>query len=205
MKKRIIIEIICGVIIFVVGFFIGDASAIKRVNAGINSNVEKKHEEKNKYVVEEKENRTEPKIYKLGEEGTSGNWSIKVLEATETNIIEAGNSADNKTTNDKFIVVKLQIKNISKSANKYSSNEFLLGDIKDKSQYKVHFDAMAAANNKESIYNKNNDFVGVYTDINPNTSKETYIIFEIPKDISLSDCVLINGNNGIEATGFYIN
>jgi len=46
MKKRIIIEVICGIIILVAGFFIGDASAIKRVNAQINEDVVENNEQK---------------------------------------------------------------------------------------------------------------------------------------------------------------
>lgn len=35
MKKRLILEIVCGILIYIVGFFVGDASAINRINNNI--------------------------------------------------------------------------------------------------------------------------------------------------------------------------
>lgn len=208
MKKRLIIEIVCGVLIFIVGYFIGDSSAIKRVNQQIDTKVENKQ---NKEAAVDKEksetNKAKDKVYKIGEEGKVGNWNIKILEVKETNVVQGGNSSSNKTTKDKFVVIKLQMENISKQPVQYSAKEFMLGNMKDKTQYTVNdvaFSAMGAANNNESIYKRNSDFVGVYTDVNPNTSKQTYIVFEVPKDMNISDGVLINANGGAEATGFYL-
>lgn len=208
MKKRLIIEIICGILIFIVGFFVGDASAINRLKNSINSeqSINTSKTIKDSASTTETKNE-EAKIYKLGEEGTSGNWNIKVLEVTETNTVIAGNSSDNVKTNDKFIVVKLELKNVSKTPVQYSANEFMLGNMKDKSQYTVNdtaFNAMQATNSKETIYNNNGNFVGVYTDVNPNTSKKTYIVFEVPKDMSIADCVLLNTNGNSNSTGFYL-
>lgn len=206
MKKRSIIEVVCAVIIFIVGYFIGDASAINRVNKEISTKVSNEQTAPAKNTQSTSSN-TEQKIYKLGEEGTSGNWSIKVLEVNETNTIQGGNSSDDKTTSEKFIVVKLQMKNISKQPVQYSSKEFMLGSMKDKSQYTINdtaFSAMQSANGKETIYKQNNNFVGVYDDVNPNTTKQTYIVFEVPKDMNISDCVLMNANGSAKATGFYL-
>lgn len=204
MKRRLIIEIICGVLIFIVGYFIGDASAVKRVNKQIDVKVANQQEKTMKKKEEEKK---ETKIYKLGEDGITGNWNIKALEVKETDTVEGGNSSHNKTTKDKFIVIKLQMKNVSKQPVQYSPREFMLGNIKDKTQYTINdtaFEAMSSANGKETIFNRNSDFIGVYTDVNPNTTKQTYVVFEVPKDMNIPDSVLINANGGAEATGFYI-
>ncbi|CAM3004816.1 DUF4352 domain-containing protein [Hathewaya histolytica] len=216
MKKRLIIEVVCGILIFAVGFLVGDNSAVNRVNKTISTTVENKQENSTKNATQQvsntkdnnQEKNNETKISKLGEEGKSGKWNMKVLEVKETNTVQGGNSSDNKTTKDKFIVVKLQIKNISKEPIQYSEREFMLGNMKDKAQYNINdiaFDAMQSANSKESIYKKNSEFIGVYKDVNPNTTKQTYLVFEVPKDMNISDSVLLNSNSESEPVGFYLN
>lgn len=206
-KKQIIITCVVAFVTFVIGYFVGDASAINRVNKQISTKVsnEKPTSTENKQTAQEK--KEDAKIYKVGEEGASGNWSIKVLEVKETDTVQAGNSSDNITTSQKFVVVKLQMKNISKQPAQYSPKEFALGNTKDKSQYTINdnaFHAMGAANQNETIYNKNGEFIGVYDDINPNMTKQTYISFEVNKELNISDCVLMNKNGSGEATGFYL-
>ncbi|MBU3195643.1 DUF4352 domain-containing protein [Clostridium algidicarnis] len=206
MKKSKIITIGLVIAAFIVGYFVGDSSAINRVNKVTDSKVTSKQADGTK-VEKQEEKKPEQKTYKIGEEGTSGNWNIKVLEVKEANTVQGGSSSDNRTTNEKFIIVKLEMKNTSKQPIQYSSREFMLGNIKDKSQYTINdtaFNAMGSANSNETIYKKNSDFVGVYTDVNPNTTKQTYIVFEVPKDMNISDSVLISANGNAEATGFHL-
>ena len=201
MKKRLIIEIVCGIIIFVVGYFVGDASAVKRVNTAVDNKVSQEATSTQTAASDTKSD--EQKIYKLGEEGASGNLVMKILGVQETNTIEGGDSSQTKTTTQKYIVVKLQLTNKAQAAIQYSYDDFVLGDSKTKTQYKANTDAGAAANNKETIYKENNEFVGELDDINPNTPKQTYIVFEVPKDFSLQNAVLINTKNG-KTTGIYL-
>ncbi|HEY5575124.1 MAG TPA: hypothetical protein VIK34_00140 [Clostridiaceae bacterium] len=151
-------------------------------------------------------NNTFPKkIYKAGEEGVSGNWSMKVLEANETNTIQSGDISYQVTTNEKFIVITLQIKNITNYPIKYTSREFLLRNINNESQYNINnvaFNAMTAANGSEKIYKENSNFVGVYDEVGPSTTKRTFIIFEVPKDTSAADYMLVNTNDNGEPTGY---
>ena len=198
MKKRLIIEIVCGVIIFAVGYFVGDASAVKRVNEIVDSKVSQEAS-----MAQTASSRPKEKMYKIGEEGASGNLVMKILGVQETNTVEGGDSSQTKTTDQKYIVVKLQLTNKSQAAIQYSDEDFVLGDSKTKTQYKANTDAGAAANNKETIYKENNEFVGENDDINPNTPKQTYIAFEVPKDFNLQNAVLINTKNG-KTTGFYL-
>lgn len=144
-------------------------------------------------------------IYKAGEEGASGNWSMKVLEVNETNTVQSGDVSYKVTTNEKFIVITLQIKNITTYPIKYTSREFLLRNINNKSQYNINniaFNAMTAANGSEKIYKENSNFVGVYDEVGSNITKQTFIIFEVPKDTSAGDYLLINTNDNGEPTGY---
>ena len=145
------------------------------------------------------------KTYKAGEEGNSGNWSMKVLEANETNTVQSGDVSYKVTTNEKFIVITLQIKNITNYPINYTAREFMLRNIKNESEYDINnnaFKAMAAANGNEKIYKGNNNFVGVYDEVGPSISKQTYIIFEVPKETSAADYLLINSNDYGEPTGY---
>ena len=204
MKKNRIITVVLVIVAFIVGFFVGDNSAVNRINKLDNN--KQLTQQTNSTPTESQENKTKSKICKKGEESTCGDFNLKILDANETSTVEAGNKSDNKTTNEKFIVCKVSIKNISKQPKQYKSTDFILGNMKDKAQYTINdaaFSAMSSANGKETIYNKNNNFVGVYKDINPNTTKQTYLIFEVPKDFNISDGVLISGGLG-ETTAFYL-
>lgn len=203
-KKHIIITCCIAIVTFIIGYFIGDASAVNRVNKQIDQNVKSVADDniKNTSNQEDKADSSKEKVYKLGEEGKSGNWNIKVLDAKEATTIEGGDSSDNKTTSQKFIIVKLQMTDVAQTPQQYSTDNFMLGDIKTKNQYKPNMDAGGTANKKETIYNNNNEFFDVYEDINPNTPKQTYIAFEVPKDINIADCIIINSNNNSDAVGF---
>ncbi|KEH84602.1 DUF4352 domain-containing protein [Clostridium novyi] len=204
MKKNRIITVVLVIVAFIVGFFVGDNSAVNRINKLDNN--KQLTQQTNSTPTESQENKTKSKVCKKGEESSCGDFNLKILDANETTTVEAGNKSDNKTTNEKFIVCKVSIKNISKQPKQYKSTDFILGNMKDKAQYTINdaaFSAMSSANGKETIYNKNNNFVGVYKDINPNTTKQTYLIFEVPKDFNISDGVLISGGSG-KTTAFYL-
>ncbi|OAA94082.1 DUF4352 domain-containing protein [Clostridium coskatii] len=204
MKKRIIMEAVGAILIFIVGYFIGDATAINRVNKTINTKVSSQTSQKST-----SQDNTEPKeeqkqkMYKLGEEGTSGNWSIKVLEAQEASTIQSGDGSDNKTTQQKFIIIKLQMTNISQAAVQYSDDEFALVNTKDKKQYEINGDDSLTANQVETIYRKNSNFFLGIDSLNPSTPKQTYLVFEVPKNFDLQNAVLVHMSNS-KATGFHL-
>lgn len=60
MKKRVIVEIVSGILIFVIGFFIGDSSAINRVNKQISSKVNLGDTSDNTVVDKEPNENTPP-------------------------------------------------------------------------------------------------------------------------------------------------
>lgn len=201
--KNIIILVVAIIVSFVAGFFIGDATAISGVNKSISQSTSNTTSKTNS--VSNTSNTTEKnKKYKLGEEGKSGYWNIKILDTQETTTIQAGDSSGNKTTQQKFIVIKLQMNDIDTVPHQYSTNEFILANTKDKKQYNISLDALQAANQKETIYNQNGEFFGVYDDINPNIPKQTYVVFEVPKDFNLADGILIHGTSESDIAGYYI-
>lgn len=201
-KKHIIITSVLVIISFAVGFFAGDTAAINRVNKAIDTKVSSEASTAGNNQASNGSKKEDKKIYKAGEEGKSGNWNVKVLDAQETTTIQGGDSSDNKTTSQKFIIIKLQMTNTSQSPIQYSPKEFELGNLKDKKQYQANMDAGETANQKETIYNKNSEFTGVYDDVNPNTPKQTYIVFEVPKDFNIADGILINANGNSDAVGY---
>jgi|GEM_PF-3187630 len=144
-------------------------------------------------------------IYKVGEEGTSGNWNMKVLDVSETNTVQSGDISYKVTTNENFIVVTLQMKNIAGYTTMYTSREFLLRKINSEAVYNINntsFNAMAAANGKEKVYSENSNFIGVNDEVGSGITKKTYIIFEVPKGTSAADYMLINKNDNGVPTGF---
>jgi len=98
---------------------------------------------------------------------------------------------------------KLKVEELESSA-QYAPTEFMLGDIKSNSQYATNLDALQSANSNEIIYKEDSEFIGVYDDVNPNMPKQTYVIFEVPKDMVITDGVMTNVNGGADPVGYYI-
>lgn len=145
------------------------------------------------------------KIYKSGQEGKIGDWAITVKNVQTTNLIKSEEgSDDNKKTGQIFIVIKLQMKNISNSSAQYSPDNFALGNYKTNAKYDCDMEAGETENQNETIYRKNSSFFGVYDNINPNVPKQTYIVFEVPKGTKIEDMALIANGNSDEAAGFYL-
>ncbi|ACO85643.1 DUF4352 domain-containing protein [Clostridium botulinum] len=187
MKKNFKL-IIGGLIIFIAGYFIGDATAISRVNKQIGQSVDKQVSSTKEEVKEEK------KDVKFGEQSPVGNLSIKILEAKENGAIS--NESGKSTPSGKFIVIKLELKNNGEEATEYNTNEFALK--KDKTVYEVDdnaFEALGQLNSQETIYNKNSSFIGAYDKFNSGITKNTYIAFDVPKETKIEDLKLITKHN----------
>lgn len=204
MKKHIIITCIIAVAMLFIGYIWGDTAAVNRFNKAVDANVSKNTSTANKKVsTTQNTKKDDAKIYKLGEEGQSGSWKIKVLDVKETNTIQSGDGSENKTTQQKFIVLNLQMTNVSQAATQYEDNEFVLGNTKSKKQYQVDGDASLIATEVETNYKNNSNFFLAIDNLNPDTPKDTYLVFEVPKDFDVADGVLIHGDSN-KAVGYYI-
>ena len=190
-KKQTIITIVIVALAFIVGFFVGDSSAIHRVNKQISASTEETGDNKSTTKEEPKE---EIKSIQLNTEAQVGDLGIKVLEAKESTAVS--NEAGKSTPTGKFIVIKLELKNNSKEAIGYDTNDFKLknNDI----LYEVDdnaFDALGNLNSQETIFNKNSKFIGVYDKFNAGVTKNTYIVFDVPKETKIEDLKLIVKQN----------
>ena len=94
MKKNRIITVVLVIVAFIVGFFVGDNSAVNRINKLDNN--KQLTQQTNSTPTESQENKTKSKICKKGEESTCGDFNLKILDANETSTVEAGNKSDNK-------------------------------------------------------------------------------------------------------------
>ncbi|KOM97059.1 hypothetical protein ACP49_16110 [Clostridium botulinum] len=187
MKKNFKL-IIGGLIIFIAGYFIGDATAISRVKKQIGQGTEKQVSSTKEGVKEEK------KDIKAGEQSPVGNLGVKILEAKDSTAIS--NESGKSTPSGKFIVIKLELKNNGEEATEYNTNEFALK--KDKTVYEVDdnaFEALGQLNSQETIYNKNSNFIGAYDKFNSGITKNAYITFDVPKEAKIEDLKLITKHN----------
>lgn len=202
-KKSILIPSIVGVVAFIVGFFIGDSTAINKVNKQISSNVSAnlgKKDDSKKEVPKQAEKSKEIAPIAFNQNSDAGNWNIKVLEASEKDVIKARDKYDHDITTDgKFLILKLELKNIKTAPVQYGNNDFALKDKKTNAVYQCGdngFKVIQQLNATETIYNKNTSFIGIYDNVNPGMTKNTYIAFELPKDASIDNLVLGCLNDG---------
>ncbi|SHH56458.1 protein of unknown function [Clostridium collagenovorans DSM 3089] len=139
----------------------------------------------------------EIKAVTFGDMKKSGHFDIKVIEATEADVIKSGDGSNDKTTENKFIIVKLEMKNNSKEAVAYETSDFMLKYMKDQKEYK-NSEAADIANDREKNTNKDMNYITAGEKIDGETTKNTFVVFEVPKDVTISDSVVMSKNAGSE-------
>ncbi|WP_434302984.1 hypothetical protein [Clostridium botulinum] len=95
-----------------------------------------------------------------------------------------------------FISVSLDIKNNWEEATGYEPHEFKLNN--GKKTYEVDdnsFEALGHLNSQESIFRENKSFIGSYDKINTGISKNTFLVFDIPKDVKIDNLKLVTEHN----------
>ncbi|EDS77345.1 conserved hypothetical protein [Clostridium botulinum C str. Eklund] len=137
-----------------------------------------------------KEVKQEPaKTIKIGEEAKAGNIGVKVLEAKEKESIS--NEAGKSHATGKFIIIKLELKNNGNEATEYTPSEFkLLNGTKKYDVDDNSFEALGYLNSQETIYKENKKFIGSYDKYNSGLVKNTYLVFDVPKDSKLENLKL---------------
>lgn len=139
-------------------------------------------------------------VYKVGQDAKSGDWNIKVTSSKEGTKIR-GNAISNPiNTTQKFIMVQLEMTNIDSKQQQYSEDDFTLFNAKDKKEYSISNDATEAI---ETI-NANNNLLNMNDYTNPNIPKEVALVFEVPKNVDISNSVLEHKASGVNVTKYYI-
>lgn len=202
--KKIIVLSACAVLIFFVGYFVGDAEAISRVNASISGDTSSLASltASSTSSTEGSEKVTE---YKKGETGQVGNWKINISDVqTGTEIkSDSGDTSDNKTSSQLFVMVKVQLENTASTPQSYSSDEFALGNLKNESVYALDMEAGEVLNDNKTNWENDSTYFGIYDNLNPNLPKYTYLVFEVPAGTSVSDLILAS-TKANENTEFYL-
>lgn len=188
-KKQIITNVAIAIIFFLLGgFFLGGNSST--TNPSVSNNVVKNSEQTKK---------EEAKVIPLNQEEDLGNIGLKVLNVKETE--QVNNESDSISSSGKFIVIELSLKNNAKQAVEYNPNQLELVS-NDGVVYQVDdvaFQAGQKLNSQETIYNKNKDFIGFYDKFNSGLTKNTYVVFDVPKDLNIDNTKLvIEGINGVQ-------
>ncbi|MBA2939075.1 DUF4352 domain-containing protein [Paenibacillus sp. CGMCC 1.16610] len=112
---------------------------------------------------------TPPKLIPKGESGTIGSFELKVLKNTATNKV------DKKTTDNQFILIDIELKNVGKKPETMMDGNFVLIDDKDR-QYKANsLDILPWSGEYKMLS---------YDPINPDLKKSGTIAFEIPADVT---------------------
>lgn len=163
-----LITVIIVVVFFaIVGMIIGGTSDKTDSKEDIDAKSTKSAEE----TVEQTE-------IPFGQEGGLGNLSMTVNEATEAESISAANGyMSYKPDSGKYAIVNVTIKNNSKNSEQVLLNYFrLIGP--DEAEY------------VSTIIPVADDKFLTIDSINPNLDITGNLVFEIPKDLDVTDCVL---------------
>lgn len=213
MNKRNIIIIVIAVIaaagIFALGSKSGreglkngvnDASVTNNTNATSNKSENTNKNEQSKADI--KENKFEKAvkngstiIKSVGTEGDLTELSLKVLNANEMDSVT--NKVGTTKASGKFIVVEVSMKNTATSQIYYSNNDYAIHDKTTDISYAADDNSVKTAfnlNENQKVYSKNAEYVCDYDTFNPGIIKKSYMVFDVPKDLDLSRCVLFCTN-----------
>lgn len=195
-KKQIIINVIIAILFFFLGGVVGSRAEYSRLTSIQNVATNNSTNEK----VKKESKKEEAKVIPLNQEENLGNVGLKVLNVKETE--QVNNKRDSISSSGKFIVIELSLKNNAKQAIEYDPNQLELVS-NDGVVYQVDdvaFQAGQKLNSQETIYNKNKDFIGFYDKFNSGLTKNTYSVFDVPKEVNLDNTKLVI--KGIERVQF---
>ncbi|EHK2366524.1 DUF4352 domain-containing protein [Clostridium perfringens] len=194
-KKQIIINIVIAIVFFFLGGIVGSRAEYSRLtsiqNVIPNNSVNERVKKENK--------KEETKVIPLNQEENLGNIGLKVLSVNETE--QVNNKSGSTSSSGKFIVIELSLKNNAKQAVEYNPNqlELLANDGVVYQGDDVAFQAGQNLNSQETIYNKNKDFIGFYDKFNSGLTKNTYVVFDVPKDLNIDNTnLVIEGIKGVQ-------
>ncbi|MBO3420194.1 DUF4352 domain-containing protein [Clostridium perfringens] len=194
-KKQIIINIGIAIVFFFLGGVVGSRAEYSRLTSIQNVIPSNSINEK----VTKENKKEEAKVIPLNQEEDLGNIGLKVLNVKETE--QVNNESDSISSSGKFIVIELSLKNNAKQAVEYNPNQLELVS-NDGVVYQVDdvaFQAGQKLNSQETIYNRNKDFIGFYDKFNSGLTKNTYVVFDVPKDLNIDNTKLvIEGINGVQ-------
>ncbi|EOU1153766.1 DUF4352 domain-containing protein [Clostridium perfringens] len=194
-KKQIIINIVIAIVFFFLGGIVGSRAEYSRLTSIQNVIPNNSANER----VKKENKKEETKVIPLNQEENLGNIGLKVLSVNETE--QVNNKSGSTSSSGKFIVIELSLKNNAKQAVEYNPNqlELLANDGVVYQVDDVAFQAGQNLNSQETIYNKNKDFIGFYDKFNSGLTKNTYVVFDVPKDLNIDNTnLVIEGIKGVQ-------
>ena len=160
------------------------------VSCGSNNQNEKfinKKESKKEESINKEETKKDDEVYE-DEIMYLNNWEVKLLDKYETNSIKKSYGDDNITSSGKFLVFKLEVKNISNSAKQICNQNFCFSTD---SIYTIDSLSEEATWHLNAIEkNNNNQIININEDINPGINKQILIAINVPNEVILEKGIL---------------
>lgn len=190
MRHKIISFIGIIVIFSIIGSALSDDDEVVKepvsdtTNEAEAESTEEKKEEPKEETVEDSE-----KAFKIGEPATVGDVAFTIKGVEEVNEINSGNEfIDNVTTEGKFVILDIDVKNEKSEAITINSNFFKLTNGETTYDPTTSGEVMMAMMGDDDFF---------LTQINPGLNKSGKVAFEVAGDLDLSKNVLV------ASTGFF--
>ncbi len=180
--KKFLSILLCGIMIL---GLVGCGKANNNNDSSSNSKNIQNEESKNKEI----------ESVNYGEYANSGNWNIKINNVEETQEIKGHEESENIKTEEKFIVVLMDLKNISNNPQSYSLTEFKLYDTSTDKTYEIQDNGVRTSItyiSEEKYYNENNKYVTLNDTINPDETKIGCVVFDVSSDLDVENLLLVN-------------
>ncbi|MBB6698685.1 DUF4352 domain-containing protein [Clostridium algidicarnis] len=169
--------------------------AIKLVSSNITNKINNMYLEKPnpKYSNSSLEPNSKIIIVPFGEVATSRHFDFKVIEASEKVEINVENNTFTPAPGNKFILIKLKVRNSSNSTIELYRYDFVLKDtstINERYSFDIGYKLVLKILKEENDKN----FTG-FRDQKPGIIKYTYVLFEVPETSKLDELVFVYGSS----------
>lgn len=176
-KKQIIIVAVVVVFSFIIGYigyFVGDAAAVARVNKAIGQSLG------DAPTTSTTSKPADLKQIDYGQSAELGQFDFKV-ESVEVTKEAKSETKSISTTNNTYVIVKLGVTNKRNAPAQLSGFDFKLTDLDKKTSFNINSDVSIELSSSLAIYDKK-PAVYMYDDINPNMANEISLVYEVPSD-----------------------
>ena len=178
-KSQIIIAIVGAIVIFVAGFFAGDAYRVNKIKSalsGLGSDSSTGELSKEKKIVDKK----------LGEEVDITKMKITVNKSEEKNSISSEFGAKSAKDGTKFVIVSLKVVNTTDGKFTFSPNDSLQLVDSQNRKYETYEDTIMNVDNYLDV-----------RELSPSISESGVLVYEVPND-STSYGILIDKDGSNE-------
>lgn len=179
-KKKIVALGIAFIMVYTIGWLMGDASAVSRIKKNISGSLAQSESLFPPQDASAPVKEVEARSIDYGQVAELGQFEFKILGSESTKEAKTSSKSISTTTN-LFEIVKLEVVNKRNAPAQLKDFKMRLLDTDTKTTYDLNSDVSISMSSALKSYDKK-PAVYLYDDMNPSLNNEFTAVFEVPTD-----------------------